>query len=453
MHDSTCSSANISATDSLVTSTNGRTVDAYRMVISRLLAQGKKTEMSSLFSPSFTSDKAVDGIYIPTNGDSSSLMHTENEENPWWRVDLAKTHCISAVNILNRVPVSQSPNLAELWLSKAKRAYLTFGRQPASAAVCIWHFHESQLHSENFGTATRLRVKKGEAPFSNGVVPYSKRASSNRKTSTGGLEIEVEVTTAANKKNIFVLKQEQKRLYEHKVLANRKNFAIVSHEESSDDNLLTSHTSSKIQCAAKCTLLKGCIGFAYEIEEKMCTLFSGMEVNPDQRVAVNTEQLFLLELDRLLARGRPVVMSSVLGPKYKGRRAVDGVYEPPSFDLEQQSIAHTESEMNPWLRVDLEKRCIVISTRIRNRGGLRDAIWQKAVDVMIMALTSENNLFFPSSPDTLCGKHSGYLNQHYTTITCHYPMVAQFVQMQLGVNGFLNIYEFEVHGYPDVAMY
>ncbi|XP_067939527.1 uncharacterized protein [Watersipora subatra] len=148
-----------------------------------------------------------------------------------------------------------------------------------------------------------------------------------------------------------------------------------------------------------------------------------MEVNPDQRVAVNTEKLFLLELDTLLARGRPVVMSSVLGPKYKGRLAVDGVYEPPSNGPEQQSIAHTQSEMNPWLRVDLEKRCIVISTRILNRGGSRDDIWQRAVDVMITASTSQSNLFFSNSPDSLCGKHSGYLNQHYTTITCHYPMV------------------------------
>jgi len=45
---------------------------------------------------------AVDGIYEPTNGFSSSLAHGYEENRPWWRVDLADVHCVWAVNILNR---------------------------------------------------------------------------------------------------------------------------------------------------------------------------------------------------------------------------------------------------------------------------------------------------------------------------------------------------------------
>ncbi|XP_067939534.1 tigger transposable element-derived protein 6-like [Watersipora subatra] len=62
----------------------------------------KKTQMSSLYAAQYSGDKAVDGIYMPIDGELSSLITTQNEQNPWWRVDLEKPHCISAVNILNR---------------------------------------------------------------------------------------------------------------------------------------------------------------------------------------------------------------------------------------------------------------------------------------------------------------------------------------------------------------
>ena len=55
-----------------------------------------------------------------------------------------------------------------------------------------------------------------------------------------GLEIEVEVTAATTRRIYLFKKKEQKCLYEHKSLAKRQNFAIVSHEESSDNNFLTS---------------------------------------------------------------------------------------------------------------------------------------------------------------------------------------------------------------------
>ena len=47
--------------------------------------------------------------------------------------------------------------------------------------------------------------------------------------------LDIEVTAAANKENISVLKKEQERLYDHKLLANQQNVAIVSHEEISDN--------------------------------------------------------------------------------------------------------------------------------------------------------------------------------------------------------------------------
>ena len=49
---------------------------------------------------------ANDGVYRPLfpniTYELSSLAHSLREDNPWWRVDLLRVHCIWAVNILNR---------------------------------------------------------------------------------------------------------------------------------------------------------------------------------------------------------------------------------------------------------------------------------------------------------------------------------------------------------------
>ena len=70
---------------------------------------GKPTTQSSTFidaSPqTYGSEKAVDGIYLPSElsiYETASLAYTLQSRNPWWRVDLEQSHCISAVNILNR---------------------------------------------------------------------------------------------------------------------------------------------------------------------------------------------------------------------------------------------------------------------------------------------------------------------------------------------------------------
>ena len=47
-----------------------------------------------------------DGIYRPPGDFSAyemaSLVHTLEEDNPWWMVDLEGVYCIWAVRILNR---------------------------------------------------------------------------------------------------------------------------------------------------------------------------------------------------------------------------------------------------------------------------------------------------------------------------------------------------------------
>ena len=72
------------------------------------LLLGKRAEMSSQHdkdnSEHFRAEKAVDGVYVPVDGldEQASLAHSEEETQPWWRVDLAAQYCVWAVNIVDR---------------------------------------------------------------------------------------------------------------------------------------------------------------------------------------------------------------------------------------------------------------------------------------------------------------------------------------------------------------
>jgi len=58
----------------------------------------KPAKLSSVLA-NFEAGLAVDGIYEAV---FSSLVHSNEENRPWWRVDLRDVYCVWAVNILNR---------------------------------------------------------------------------------------------------------------------------------------------------------------------------------------------------------------------------------------------------------------------------------------------------------------------------------------------------------------
>ncbi|XP_033011949.1 fucolectin-1-like [Lacerta agilis] len=64
------------------------------------LAKGRRAYQSSTY-PRGSADKAVDGIY---SGDfhQGSCAHTNDENNPWWLVDLESEYAIAAVLVKNR---------------------------------------------------------------------------------------------------------------------------------------------------------------------------------------------------------------------------------------------------------------------------------------------------------------------------------------------------------------
>ena len=65
------------------------------------LARGKPTIQSSTYETGYSSN-AVDGVYHPDYY-VSSCTHTNDDEEPWWRVDLMAQYTVTSVNITNRV--------------------------------------------------------------------------------------------------------------------------------------------------------------------------------------------------------------------------------------------------------------------------------------------------------------------------------------------------------------
>ena len=62
--------------------------------------------VSSLYSPKYPADKAIDGLYTPVlrgnQLDLQSIAHTKKEKSPWLQIDLGEEKCIVGVLIWNR---------------------------------------------------------------------------------------------------------------------------------------------------------------------------------------------------------------------------------------------------------------------------------------------------------------------------------------------------------------
>ena len=65
-------------------------------------------------------------------------------------------------------------------------------------------------------------------------------------------------------------------------------------------------------------------------------------------------------LSENIAFGKPVQISSQLGASYTGRRAVDGNL---NGIFSQGGCTHTNTEEDPWLRVDLQQQGLVNQVR------------------------------------------------------------------------------------------
>ena len=77
------------------------------------IAFNKDAVQSSTRAAGGEASRAVDGN-TNTNWSSNSVTHTNQQSNPWWRVDLGKSYDISKINIYNRAEVPERLNGAKV---------------------------------------------------------------------------------------------------------------------------------------------------------------------------------------------------------------------------------------------------------------------------------------------------------------------------------------------------
>ena len=83
------------------------------------LAFNQPATQASVFAGGVAS-RAVDGNKN-TNWNQDSCMHTNEQNDPWWRVDLGASLPIAEVVIVNRlcIPCLNDMNAFEIWIGKA----------------------------------------------------------------------------------------------------------------------------------------------------------------------------------------------------------------------------------------------------------------------------------------------------------------------------------------------
>jgi len=85
---------------------------------SYILILDKVVSMSSVYSASYSSYKATDGIYLPSDAglrDLDSLTHTLRELSPWIQIDLAINCFVDGVKIWDRSESTESCELIQLF--------------------------------------------------------------------------------------------------------------------------------------------------------------------------------------------------------------------------------------------------------------------------------------------------------------------------------------------------
>lgn len=73
--------------------------------------------------------------------------------------------------------------------------------------------------------------------------------------------------------------------------------------------------------------------------------------------------------------------------------------------------------------------------------------WTREGNAAVTVSYEESDIMYYSTDESnLCNRYPGQLNQYYTLIVCNRPISGQFVQLQLIINTYMNLYEIEVHG-------
>ena len=104
----------------------------------RNVALGKPAEQSSISSwggpPELAVDGNTDGVWA--NG---SVMHTNQEWEPWWQVDLEGLYVISQIALWNRV--EDAHRTANLYVFVSETPFVSSQLVDVRSQPGVWHFH------------------------------------------------------------------------------------------------------------------------------------------------------------------------------------------------------------------------------------------------------------------------------------------------------------------------
>ncbi|XP_026149692.1 uncharacterized protein LOC113122505 isoform X4 [Mastacembelus armatus] len=425
------------------------------------IARGGKVTQSSLFGPGVP-ERAIDGNRA-SNWVENSCTHTQNDRNPWWRLDLQKTYNIDTVTITNRKDCCpERLNGAEIHIGNSLTDY---GNSNARCAV---------ISSIPAGTSKTFECNGMEGRYVNIAIPgrqeyltlcevevtgqlsetniarggkvtqsslfgpgVPERAIDGNRASNW---VENSCTHTVNDQNPWWRLDLQKTYNIDTVtITNRKDCCPerLNGAEIRIGNSLNDDGNSNPRCAVISSIPAG-ISKTF-----ICNGMEGRYVNIV--IPGRQEYLTLCEVEVTgqlsetnIARGGKVTQSSLFGPGVP-ERAIDGNR---ASNWGEKSCTHTEEEQNPWWRLDLQKTYKVNTVTITNR---KDCCPERLNGAEIRIGNSLND---DGNSNPRCAVISTITAGNSQTFECN-GMEGRYVNIVIaGRKEYLTLCEVEVTGQP-----
>jgi len=136
-----------------------------------------------------------------------------------------------------------------------------------------------------------------------------------------------------------------------------------------------------------------------------------------------------------IARGKPTTASSNLYNKYPSSRAVDGNYN-TMFNV--KSCMHTDKDMKPFLRIDLQKESVVEKVLIWNR---EDSYSSRLNNVYVTVGNDPDGF-----GNSVCGRIDNVTEIIKVDVLCGGILFGRYVHIRIPGQQYLTICEVEVIG-------
>uniref|UniRef100_A0A6I8SNS5 Fucolectin uncharacterized LOC100491211 n=1 Tax=Xenopus tropicalis TaxID=8364 RepID=A0A6I8SNS5_XENTR len=357
------------------------------------LARSGKAQQSSVNGYQHGAEKAIDGIK-GTNMGKNPCTHTQEDYQPWWRLDLQKRYKVETVVIVNRMDGSSSRLMgAEIRIGDSvDNNNPVCGTVTDVSEATITLFCEG-LEGRYVSVVIPGRVQYltlcevevyGEESLSQEVVELNlARSGEVRQSSTYGhgtqfiadraidgikvTDIDKGPCTHTSQDNPAWWRLDLKKRY------NVKSVVIVNRRDEHSERLL----GAEIRVGKDPHNSNPVCGIINDISEDTITLHcNGME---GRYVSVvipgRAEFLTLCEVevygedsprqeDKNLARSGKAQQSSFYGHTYTAETVIDGI---KGTNIMRNPCSHTQEDYQPWWRLDLQKRYKVETVVIVNR--------------------------------------------------------------------------------------